>query len=365
MITPRTRSNAVSFVLSALALVLMLDAAPVRSETGPSAQTVGGTQPAAAPESSAPQTPTPQTSTGQNKVKLGLFVSNISSLDMAKQTFDITFWAWFLTPDKNYRPIESVEVVNAKTLATKFTSIQTKEKFPWGGGTEDVAWTQGKYSVSVSNDWNTSNYPFDRHKLVVSFEDAVNDSEAIALVPDVENSRLDGNIKIPGWNIKSFELKSGINEYPTNYGDSTAKSSSSYSRIDATIVVERRGLQILFSMFTGFFVAFMLTFITYCMGTHKMGSSRLGLAAAAVFAAIGNKNSVDNILPVSPEFTIVDAIEMSTFGAIILAIGVAVFIMWGEEKHPKAVTAVNKITAVLSVLIYVGFIGYRILRAVA
>lgn len=153
------------------------------------------------------------------------------------------------------------------------------------------------------------------------------------------------------------------NEYNTNYGDVTAQGSSAYSRITAKISIERKGIQILVSSFLGFYLSFILVFITYCMGTHKMGGTRIGLAVAAVFAAIGNKNSVDGSLPVTSDFTIADAIQLSSFSAIIFAIAVAVLIMWFEERHPRGVKVFNFSAAALSLISYVGFIGSMVIRA--
>jgi hypothetical protein len=322
--------------------------------------------PAAAPPSSASAVAPPDAPAElppANKVKMGLFITQINDLDMAKRSFDVTFWAWYLTPSPDYKPIETIELANAKSIATKFPSVQIKTNFPWEGETATISWHQAKYTATIIKNWNIANYPFDRQELNIYFEDAVNDINSTVLVPDPVNSSIDDDVVIPGWNLKSFQISGSDNEYSTNYGDVTGADKSTYSRTKATIVVQRKGFQILINMFTGFFVSFLLVFITYCMGTHKTGGSRIGLVAAAIFAAVGNKNSVDANLPMSPTFTVVDAIELSSFAAIIFGLSIAVVIIWLEDKYPQGVKALNVLAALASVVGYVGFIGYMVWHA--
>lgn len=295
-------------------------------------------------------------------VKVGLFITQLNDLDMVKRTFDVTFWGWFLTTDETYKPSETIEIVNAKSANIKFPSVQQKKDFPWDDGKADVFWNQAKYFATISSNWDLSHYPFDRQELKIPLEDAVNDQSMLKLTPDAKNSGIDQNIFIPGWTVKGFSIKNEKSEYATNYGDVTAEESSYYSRLVASITVERDGFHILFSSFAGFFLSFLLVTITYGMGTSKSGGSRVGVVAAAIFAAIGNKNSIDSSLPATPYFTVADAIQSASFIAIVIAMAMAVSIIWLEEKRPNLLKALNVVVGIGSVAGYVWFI-WRMIEA--
>ena len=318
----------------------------------------------AAPAPAATAEPPPaQAQVEPNKVKAGMFITQLYDLDMAKRSFNVTFWGWYLTPDDKYKPLENVEVVNAKTFSTKFNSVATKDDVPWATEKAKISWTQSKYSATVSQDWDISKFPFDRQTLNIYLEDAINESTATVFIADADNSRIDDDVKLPGWTIESFKIKTEDSVYETTYGDPTLQGTSTYSRVVASIVVKRDGVRLLCSMFIGFFVAFILVLLTYCMDAGEMAGSRIGLSAGAIFAAIGNKYVVDNYLPPASVFTLADGIELATFLAIVFGILVTVAIQWFRTNHPVSVKKANLIAAVFSVIAYVGFIAVLITQA--
>jgi len=298
-----------------------------------------------------------------NPVRVGVYVTRFNDLDMAQRAFDMTFWGWYMTTSPDYKPVDTVEITNAKKVSTKFVSTQLKENHPWSDGKAPVYWHQAKYTVKIGKNWDVTNYPFDRQELVINFEDAVHDKGSVVLVPDKANSGIDDDVVLPGWTIKSFDVSAEENKYLTNYGDQTGADSGAYSRVVAKMTVERKGYQVFISMFAGFFVSFLLVFTTYCMGTNKTGVARVGVVSGAIFAAIGNKGIIDNNLPVSSSFSLADGIELASFAAVIFALAITVVVIWFEQSHPRHIKAFNAGAAVLSVIGYVGSIGFMVLRA--
>lgn len=307
-------------------------------------------------------TPTASAET-PNEVRVGFYVTRFSDLDMARRSFDMTFWAWYLTTAPEYAPVDSIEITNAKKVSTRFVATQKKENHPWNRGDATVYRHQAKYTVKVSKDWDVTKYPFDRQDVIVKFEDALHDVGAVKLVPDLADSGIDDDVVLPGWNIKSFKVSTEDNKYLTNFGDQTGPDSGSFSGVVAKMTIERDGWRVFVNVFTGFFVSFLLAFITYCMGTNKTGFARVGVVSGAIFAAIGNKSIIDNTLPEPSSFALTDGVELASFAAIIFALAVTVIVIWFEEHHPRRVKAFNAAAAVLSVVGYVGAIVFLVLRA--
>jgi len=298
-----------------------------------------------------------------NEVRVGVYVTRFNDLDMARRSFDITFWGWYMTTAPDYNPLDTIEITNAKKVSTKFILTQMKEDHPWNGEKATVYWHQAKYTANIIKDWDVTNYPFDRQDLIIRLEDAMNDIGSVILVPDNAGSGIDDDVVLPGWTIKSFGVSAEENKYLTNYGDQTGADSGAFSRVVAKMTIEREGCRVFINVFTGFFVSFLLVFITYCMGTNKTGFPRVGVISGAIFAAIGNKSIVDNTLPDSSGFSLADGVELASFAAIVFALAITVVVIWFEERHPRHIKAFNAGAAVLSVIGYVGAIGLLVLRA--
>ena len=297
------------------------------------------------------------------RVKVGLFITQLYDLDIPRRSFNVSFWAWFLHADDKYKPLETAEIVNAKNTVVKFSSVTAKDDVEWNGHKSKLFWDQGKYTAVVSQDWEVASYPFDRQVLQIQIEDGQNDVSETIFEADTDNSRIDGSVSIPGWTIESFTIKARDSVYQTTYGDPTLQGTSTYSRVVAAITVKRNGLRLLCSTFIGFFVAFALTCLTFWLDTDMMAGSRIGLCGGAIFASVGNKYVVDNTLPPASTFTLSDAIEASTFLVILFAILVVVLVRALNPKHPRLAQWINYTGAALNTLGYLTFNGLMIARA--
>lgn len=306
-------------------------------------------------------TPTPPAK--PESVKVGLFLTQLYDLDMPRRSFNATFWAWFLHTNENYKPIDTVEIVNAKNSTIRFPSVTPENDVLWEGEKSKLFWTQGKYAATLSQDWDITKFPFDQQTLKIMFEDAQNDATQTVFVADSDNSKIDDAVKVPGWQIVSFDVKSGDAVYNTTYGDPTLQGNSTYSRITASILVKRDGIRLLGSMFIGFFVAFCLTFLTYFLDTEFMAGSRIGLCGGAIFASVGNKFVVDTSLPPASTFTLADAIEASTFCAIVFAILIVVLVRATQDRTPRLARGINAAGAVISAGSYITYNSMMILWA--
>ena len=332
--------------------------APSVTATAP--ESVSAATPAASPIAASPAAASadaPHPAAGPAKVKVGLFITQLYDLDMSKRSFSVNFWAWYLHPDKAYKPLDSIEVVNAKSSSVRFPSVTAKDDVAWDGDKKQIFWDQGKYAVTALQDWDITNFPFDRQVLHIQMEDGQNDTTETIFVADKDNSKIDEAVSIPGWKIESLSIEDSDSVYKTTYGDPTLQGSSTYSRITAAITVKREGGRLLCSMFIGFFVAFLLTCLTYFLDTDFMAGARVGMCGGAIFASVGNKYVVDNMLPPVSTFTLADAIEASTFTVIILAILTVVIVRPLREKRPKTAAAIN-----LGAL-FLNFFGYVIFNA--
>lgn len=293
---------------------------------------------------------------GPTKVRTGVYITNVYDIDLTRKSFNINYWAWFVHDKPDYKPIESVEIVNAKSSTSRYAST-TK--------TKDVLWDQAKYFALVAQDWDIAHFPYDRHVLKLYLEDALSAADAIQLVADTENSRIDKNVTIPGWTIEGFSIADETSVYDTTYGDPTLSGQSAYSRVVVGITVKRQGLRILASLFLGFFVAFGLTSLTYFLDLETMTMSRFSLCASAIFASVGNKYVVDVMLPPATSITLADVIEATTFIAILISLAAMVVMHVLMGKNPRFARIVNRIVGGLTITLYLAANGLMIAQSIA
>jgi hypothetical protein len=52
----------------------------------------------------------------------------------------------------------------------------------------DVYWSQRDISAVFHQNWDVQNYPFDRHTLKISLEEAIQDASGFVYTPDFKNS---------------------------------------------------------------------------------------------------------------------------------------------------------------------------------
>jgi hypothetical protein len=299
-------------------------------------------------------TPAPLPS-GPIHVKVGLFITRIYGFDLPNSSCKIQFWPWFLTTDLNYKPLDTVDVVNANDIDVRYPSTTVRDRAPWAGGRTTVFWHGALYTATLWQDWHVANFPFDQQTLVLQMEDGEHDASELVFEPDPSGSGVDPSVVVPGWKIISFTLTGGAHLYHTSFGDPAPTGASTYSRIIARITIRRRGLRRFFGLFNGFFVAFLLATLTYWMDVDEMTQARIGLCAGAIFAIVGTKYAVDSSLPPSTRFTLADSIEASTYATIVFALIVIVLLRRLAKRKPRLVGPANLACGIASAIGYVSF----------
>lgn len=301
--------------------------------------------------------PLPAVAPGPTVAKFGLYVTQVFDFDMVKRAFNVTFWAWFLSNNPDYKPLDTVEIVNAKNTTVRFPSTSERN---------GQIWTQGKYSATVAHDWDVRDFPFDRETFNVVLEEGQMDAQSLKLEVDADNSRIDKSVKVLGWTIEGLTVKAEDSVYDTTFGDPALSGTSTYSRVVATITMKREGLRLLFSLYIGFYVAFILSLLVYLLDLEQMAMPRISLCAGAIFAAVGNKYVIDNSLPATPHFSLSDAIQMSSFLAILMAILLMVIMDYLRmTERTKLARRLNRAALVVTALAYLGFNGWMVARVAA
>ncbi len=268
---------------------------------------------------------------GQNKkdkLLIGAYITSLYDLSLTNNSFSVDFWLWFNYKNDSLKPLETVEIVNAKKADKALVNTETK------GG---IVWATQKYNAEVKKQWNIEHFPFDRQVLEIIAEEGVKDASYLTYEPDKANSKIDKAVHLEGWKITKFDIKTNEAEYATTYGDPILKGKSTYAKAVITIVLDRVGTGLFFKMFVGVYIAFLIGLLVFWIDAEEF-DSRIGLSVGSLFAAVGNKYIVDSVLPETVVFTLVDKVHLLTFFFIFLSLLISVYTSYlhKQDKQQQA-----------------------------
>lgn len=291
----------------------------------------------------------------KDTVKVGIYITSIYDLKLGEESFGVDFWMWTLYKNDSLKPLETAEFINAKDYTYSLPYIEKKGNINWGSQ---------KCKATVKNPWNIENFPFDRQKIIIELEESDKDTSEMTYVADVKNSTYDKSININGWEIVDFNIEAKTHTYQTTYGDPELSGESSYPEAVITLVLERDSLGLFIKLFTGAYVAFLISLMVFFIEPVDL-DPRFGLSVGGIFAAVGNKYIVDSILPESVKFTLVDIIHDLTFVYILITIALSIFSLYkfkkGKENLSRRIDRGSFFTLLITFII---LNAYFIIRAI-
>lgn len=249
------------------------------------------------------------------KIPVGIYITSLYDLDIPAKKFTVSAWIWStydpaLLPE-DYKFYNKIEITNARTW-----SIIENENFSINNS-DGTVHTMTKFTAEINQDWDVKYFPFDKQDMTIHIESIELDSKQIEFVPDTVNSMVGDELTLSGWNILPIEIRAFDYKYPTTFGIQSG-AQGIYPRMSFVVPVERNGTRIFWTYFLGFFVSYIIICILYFF-TGELIESRVGLIMTALFACVGNKYTVDLLLPSNDVFTLSDLIQVASF--IIVGIG--------------------------------------------
>lgn len=258
-------------------------------------------------------------------VKIGAFINDIYDLNLSEQSFSAEFWVWFNYRNPELKPLETLEIPNAKSVESSLDFTEQKEGVTWAGK---------KVHAVIKKDWDVRRFPFDEQVMTFELEESDQDIGTMVYVPDLENTKLNPKLTLSNWKIERFELSADTKKYDTTYGDPTLSEGSAYPHASLSVFIKRQSWGLFFSLFTGLYVAFFISSLVFFIDPIEV-DPRFGLSVGGLFAAVGNKYIVDSILPQSTTFTLVDKLHILTYLFLLLCIVLSVISlrMWKNGRE--------------------------------
>jgi hypothetical protein len=256
--------------------------------------------------------------------------------------------------------INMIELSNAKDYAFSHqtaTLVQSQGSSYW--------WAEQFCKASIYEKWHFNNYPFDKQRLVLKFENSAYDTSQVIMVNEQDSMTFKKDINLMGWNITGSRIHDTIVEYNSDFGDPNGNGTSYYSRVVFLVQLERIEATAFFiKLCLGVFIAFLVAVIVFAISPNHI-DSRFGLGIGALFAVAANKYVVDSNIPQSATNCLVDKVHEITFVYILLVLVASVIslVLHEKEKHPQR-KAFDLWGALILLFSYITVIGYYWIAAV-
>lgn len=285
-------------------------------------------------------------------VRVGFFVTSISEVDFANGSFAIGAYAWFVHQAPDYDPASQI------AISARDSTAETVRRSTLPDGSV-YDWV--KLKATVDQDFAYERFPFDRQslRLVLEAEDPVT---LLRLEPDVEDTRISEMVALTGWDVLGWRLTEQPASYDTDFGY-PGQELRTYSRLVLTIDVARQRSGLIVEKFLGFTMAFLLSLLIYLIPASELGV-RVGLAGGAIFAAIGNRYSLDTLLGSDSQVGLVDQLTLLVFASIYTALVVSLLThRLTQTRRVDLSDRVDRVIGACASALYLGLAGAALLYA--
>ena len=307
--------------------------------------------------------------------EISIDVKDIKELDINKNQFFSKFLIssyseydseYITSNKKDTISFNHNEFFNLQTKETNLNiekiekkNVYLKDEYPYllykNFYTKSVSLAQSPFDVN----WNLKNYPFDEQELKFKFTSTV-DSSIIRLMPSKNfPSTFETNME---------NLEAGFTIDNITYNHTYNKDESDIIRtspdlqrplvtetLEVILNLNRKGSWLYLKLFFGAFISFLISWVIFFIPQKDFGS-RIELAVAAVFGALGNKYFVESIIPDVQILTKADIINNVVILLIVYNILIAIAqknkrIKWSLIETDKGALVKSGLIFVVSMVI--------------
>jgi hypothetical protein len=242
-------------------------------------------------------------------VKVGVYVMDFKSFSVEEGTVQVNFYLSL----KSDTPvsINDIEILNGQATSVDTLTDTPNEKYY-------------RVFASIDADPDLRLYPFDRHVLPIRIEPKTRDSGGMVFSINQNQSGLDDEAELPGWQYGS--TSSLIENHSYGPGETP------YSRAVYGYQIRRDTA----STVLKFFLPIMLIIIVSLSSLMMKVSSRLGLNASMFLAAVLIHWRVADAIPLVAYATFLDFFMIITYATLVMVLVSGILLMKYTEAKDTA-----------------------------
>lgn len=265
---------------------------------------------------SPPQTP----SSSQERVSVGLYINDVQNLDLKTHSYTLDFYLWFRWRNPELDPASTFEFINATESwgHTKALDYEKPVLLP-NGELYQVIHVQGKFSRKLP----LFDYPFDKQRLGLEFEDTSESVTNFQYVLDENPITMNPSLQLPGFKVAKPTIQLVSKSYPTNFGDLREKTDQTYSRIVVDIPIERSVLayvlKLIFPILCVIFCAALIFFLH-----PSRVDARVGIGITALLTIVALQMTLNEDLPEVDYLVLMDKIYLAGYLFVIACLAMVI-----------------------------------------
>ncbi|MEM2299811.1 MAG: hypothetical protein QXI28_01215 [Candidatus Hadarchaeales archaeon] len=238
--------------------------------------------------------------TNPSVVKVGVWINAIEKVDVPSQTFTIDFYIWF-----KYKDVEpNIEFLRG---APSRIELVTKEE------RENENYIEYRVKGTYIGSLNFRNFPFDEHLLQVEIEDKQKGISQLVFEPDLEESGLDPNLQVPGWEVKDFKCQVSEHVYPDE----------NFSTFAFGVTVFRSKISALFKTIFPIIIITLISLLSFSISVKNFGQ-RVSICVTTLMSAVAYHLAALSGLPALGYLTLFDRIMLVIYSLFLYNLLVSV-----------------------------------------
>lgn len=270
-------------------------------------------------------------------VKVGAWINSIEKVDTPAQTFTVDFYLWF-----KYRDIKpDIEFLRG---TPRMDLIVEEER-------ETENYLEYRVRGAYVEPFDFRDFPLDEHFLSISLEDKNHNITELVFEPDTEESGVDPNLSVAGWDVKDFRIFVTEHAYPDE----------SYSQVTFGLTVYRSKISAVLKNFLPIIIITLISLLTFAISIKNFGQ-RVGICVSTLMSAVAYHIAALSGLPALGYLTLFDRIMLVVYTVFLYNLLVSVqgmrLVEAGKvEQAEKFEARMQNLLPVLIVILGVIYIG--------
>jgi hypothetical protein len=280
------------------------------------------------------------------RVKVGVYVNDIHSVDLQRHAFSADFYVWFRWKDPAINPVCTFELMNVidQDQLRRAPVYEKPLKQP-DGSRYQLARIQGVFSSKFS----LARYPFDDQVLHIDIEDSDMGSDELIFEPDTVAANPE--LTLPGYRIGAARLEVGDKPYATAFGDLAESSVGSYSRAIVGVPILRPWISGAVKKFLPIALIILRAASALLLAARHI-DAQIGLTITALLALVAQQFAMSTDLPEVGYLLMLDQIYIASYGFILALIAIVVLRSRSADRNEgpaRTVRGVGALTIMLSI----------------
>ncbi|MER5890482.1 hypothetical protein ABT160_42205 [Streptomyces sp. NPDC001941] len=279
--------------------------------------------------------------------EVGMLLSDLYALDPAHDSFSAKFDLWSTCPSRpGPDPIAEPEFTDAIRVRVDVSDTRT---------VAGRRWTITTFNGTFHHDWDTSAFPFDRHRLTISFHPTALPS-ASSFTVDRTGSHALSTLDPGDYSVTAFGVAPSLTRYPGGLGaPGRGGPDTAYPGLTATVDLRRSGYIGFLTLITPLYISVAVTAITFLMTSRDSDVmlARLGLAGSGLFAVVINMQSTHTDLGLTT-LALIDLLHLAGLAFVLVAVAATV-VCWHRlvrMQHVLRLKQLNRRVAFVALLAY-------------